>query len=130
MDWKEEVESDLASALRRLDALAPEISGSMSGGQLRELWRCYLSVEKCVAFVKLELDEEGGARFVNRKAYTVPDDRQAVSFAAGSLRAGLADVRAGSLSAGLRSLRDSRNYLRMLLRRRILSSRRPSSNAS
>lgn len=83
-----------------------------------------------MAFIKLELDEENAVRFVDKKAYVVPDDRQAVTFAASSLRRGMAQLGAESLAAALKEIRESRNYLRMLLRRRKLATRRRVSGAS
>jgi len=129
-DWRQEVEAELDSALRRLTALAPEVKGNLTAEQAREVWGCYLLVEKGVAFIKLELDDGGAGRFVEKKSYSVPDDRQAISLAATALRAGAAEFAAGRMPSGLRSIRDARNHLRMLLRRTRLSSRRPAARTS
>lgn len=123
-DWKREIEAELGSALKKLDSLTPAMEGILTRDQLEEIWDCYISVEKGVVFVKLELEEEQAARFVQKKAYSVPDDRQAVSFAALNLRTALGEVEAGNLSSALKALRESRNYLRMLLRRERLAARK------
>jgi hypothetical protein len=118
------VDSDLRDALGVLERLVPNMSGAIGEEDLQALWRCYLSVEKSILFIKLELDDEGVGRFVNKKAYSVPDDRQAVAFAAASLRTGLASLGRGDLPGSLKPLRESRSYMRMLLRRKSLASRR------
>ena len=129
-DWLGEVIADLGSTVAKLDLLGRELDGAPSRAQMAEVWRCYLAVEKSVAFVRIELDEENPGRFVNTKAYVVPDERQALAFAANSLRGGIELLRAGSLRDGLKSLRESRNYLRMLLRREMLARRRQTAAAA
>lgn len=73
-------------------------------------------VEKSVAFIKLELDEENPGKFVNPKAYLVPDERQAMGIALRFLREAERSFKEGDLLSSLRSLRESRNYLRVLIR--------------
>lgn len=122
--WRSRSVKELADAATALLALEKEVGGPLTESQMNGLWRCYLSVEKSVAFVKLELDEDQElGRFVNKKAYVVPDERQALLFAAESLNSGLGYLRTGELEEALKRLRESRNYLRMLLRRAKLSRR-------
>lgn len=90
---------------------------------MRSVWRSYLSIEKSVVFIKVELHEENPGRFVNTKAYMVPDERQALSFALRFLKDGIEEFGLGDLLASLKALRESRNYLRMLLRRKNLQKR-------
>lgn len=123
--WLVEAEAELDGAQLRLNSLAAEVRAKPSEVQARGIWRCYLSIEKIVAFVKLELDEESPGRFVDKKTYAVPDEGQALAFAARSLGVGTAALKAGNLHEGLKALRESRNYLRMLLRKERLASRKP-----
>lgn len=89
----------------------------MSREQVHTLWLSYLMVEKSVAFIKIELDEENPGRFIKLKPYEVPDERQSIGFALRHLESARQLLDAGSLGASLRELRESRNYLRVLLRR-------------
>jgi hypothetical protein len=123
--WLEGAEAELDGARVLLESLAEEVQARPTEAQLRGIWTCYLSVEKIVAFVKLELEEESPGRFVDKKAYTVPDEGQALTIAARSLGVGTAALKAGNLHDGLNALRESRNYLRMLLRKERLASRGP-----
>ena len=122
--WRSKTEGELAEAATSLLALEKEVGGPLTDSQMNRLWRCYLSVEKSVVFVKLELDEDQElGHLVNKKAYVVPDERQAIRFAAESLNSGLSFFRTGELEEALKRLRESRNYLRMLLRRTRLARR-------
>jgi hypothetical protein len=115
IDWREETESDLKDAESRLSALEASLSGDPTGEQLRSTWRAYVDVEKSIAFIKVELDTESPGLFVNKGVYKVPDERQAVAFALGYLRRGTESFVSGDLENSLKQLRESRNYLRVLL---------------
>lgn len=80
------------------------------------IWRAYLDIEKSVAFIRVEIDEENPGRFVKLKHYSVPDERQALQFALRNLRKGLESFRLGDYLRSLSELREARNYLRALLR--------------
>jgi hypothetical protein len=116
VDWKEETASDLEDATRRLDELTHSVSGEPSEGQLRSVWLAYLDVEKSIAFIKAELSEENPGRFIGLKAYLVPDERQALRFGLNYLKKGSENFALGDLEEALKGLRESRNYLRALLR--------------
>jgi hypothetical protein len=125
----DEIEAVLASAAQTLNVLARSVAGAPDETQLRGIWKCYVAIEKSIALIKLELEEqdvsaEQPGRFVDKKAYVVPDERQALNFASESLRLGLAILRTGEIQRGLKELRESRNYLRMLIRRRNLAQRK------
>jgi hypothetical protein len=119
-DWKEETAADLRDAKSKLAPLLTSLSGEPTDEQLGSIWRAYVDVEKSVVFVRVELDEENPGRFVNVKAYRVPDERQAVSFALNHLREGARLFESGELARSLGELRESRNYLRVLLREKGL----------
>lgn len=116
-DWHHETRRDMERALDNLDSLAASVSGSLGREQIHALWQSYLFVEKSVAFVKIELDDENPGRFISQKPYTVPDERQAIGFARRHLKLAIDDFDAGGLGASLKELRESRNYLRVLLKR-------------
>lgn len=80
----------------------------------------YLEVEKSVAFIRFDLDEENPGRFIRLRDYLVPDERQALQFALKNLRKGAEDFSLGDLRQALKNLRESRNYLRALLREKRL----------
>jgi hypothetical protein len=115
-EWKEETAADLDEAESRLDEVASTLSGDPTAGQMRSIWLAYLKVEKSVAFVKVDLDEENPGRFVDTRAYRVPDERQALLFALRNLRRGSQRFQSGDLKGALADLRESRNYLRVLLK--------------
>jgi hypothetical protein len=120
-DWRAETSGDLRSALAMLESLRASISGEPTPDQLTSIWKIYLNVEKSVAFVKIELGEENPNKFVNMRPYKVPDERQALQFAGDYLKKGELNFAAGNLSLCLKELRESRNYLRVLLREKQLA---------
>lgn len=116
--WQDETKNDLKHARDNLESLASSIAGELTVEQLRALWQAYLLVEKSVVFIKVELGEENPGRFINSKHYAVPDERQAVGFALRNLRDSIERFEAGQLAASLKVLREARNYLRTLLKRK------------
>ncbi len=116
MDWRGETAADLRDAESRLASVSQSIAGEPTPEQIRTTWRAYLSIEKSIAFIRAELDEENPGKFVKAGVYEVPDERQAVLFALGSLRRGREEFGYGNLVISLKHLRESRNYLRVLLR--------------
>lgn len=115
--WWRKTREELERAAAQLDSLSASVSGSLTREQLHTLWTSYLLVEKSVAFVKIELEEENPGRFIGQRPYSVPDERQALGFALRHLRAATQGFDAGDLGGCLRELRESRNYLRVLLKR-------------
>lgn len=97
------------------------LSGEPTREQLTAIWLAYVKVEKSVAFIKFDLDEENPGRFIKLKPYQVPDERQALTFALKSLRVGSDDFAVGDFRQALKNLRESRNYLRALLRQKRLA---------
>jgi hypothetical protein len=123
--WRGETRSDLADALLRLEASHKELRGEPTPEQIRSVWMAYLLVEKSIAFIKFDLDEENPGRFIKLKAYAVPDERQAVQFAYKSIKKGADSFNLGDFHGALRDLREGRNYLRALLReKRLLRARK------
>jgi len=114
-DWRKETEADLKDAESRLSLVVDSLSGDPSREQLDSIWRAYVDLEKSVVFIKTELDSESPGVFVNKKIYVVPDERQAVLFALGYLKRGAQSFSFGELEISLKQLRESRNYLRVLL---------------
>ena len=130
-DWQRETRDDLRSAEATLEHLSSSLAGEPDEKQLRSAWEAYLRIEKSVAFIRVELDEENPDRFIKPKAYVVPDERQAIGFALRSLRDAIARFEAGELSRTLKPLRESRNYLRVLLRqKRLLRAKRARASAA
>ena len=119
--WREETRADLADAVGRMESALASISGEPSDSQVRSVWLAYLRVEKSVAFIKFELDDENPGRFVRLRAYSVPDERQALQFALRNVRKGADDLALGDLRQALRDLREARNYLRAMLREKRLA---------
>jgi hypothetical protein len=116
-DWLSETIMELEAASDSLKAAAVGVSGSLTEAQMRLVWAAYVKVEKAVAFVKLEALSETPGRFVDPKPYAVPDERQALGFALRWVADALASLSEGSFSRALKELRESRNYLRVLLKR-------------
>jgi len=131
-DWRQETRADLKDAEVRLAAIEGTLSGEPDDAQMRSVWRAYLDVEKSVAFIKVELGSESPGVFVNKKVYRVPDERQAVSFALTALRRGSESFSSGDFETSLKQLKESRNYLRVLLmeKRRLLAKRSKVSDRS
>ncbi len=118
--WRDETAADLADAASRLEAAMASISGEPSREHVLSVWMAYLKVEKSVAFIKLDLDEENPGRFVMLKQYAVPDERQALKFALSNLKKGSDSFALGDVHQSLKWLRESRNYLRAFLRAKRL----------
>jgi hypothetical protein len=124
-DWRSETAGDIESAQNLLASALSSLAGEPNEEQVGRIWTAYVLVEKSVGFIKVELEEENPGRFINTKVYSIPDERQAVGFALKSIRAASDAFRDGRLREALKALRDSRNYLRVLLRRkRLLRARR------
>lgn len=119
-EWREETRSDLADAEQRIESALGGVAGEPSPEQLRSIWMAYIKVEKSVAFVKFELDDENPGRFIRLQNYRVPDERQALQFALKNLRKGSDNFSLGDFRQALKDLRESRNYLRALLREKRL----------
>jgi hypothetical protein len=128
-EWRAETASDLAGAASRLESALHDLTGEPTAGQLRSVWMAYLLVEKSVAFIKFDLDEENPGRFIRLKAYAVPDERQALQFALKNLRKGTSDFALGDFVPALKNLRECRNYLRALLRQKRLARARRARSA-
>jgi hypothetical protein len=127
--WRKETEADLAEAAGRIESVLKAVSGEPSADQIHSIWTAYLKVEKSVAFIKFELDEENPGRFIRLKAYSIPDERQALQFSLKNLRKGTDDFVLGDFRQALRYLRESRNYLRALLREKRLERARKARGA-
>ena len=115
-EWRRETSADLADASKSIEAALNSLSGEPSAEQVRLIWGAYLRVEKSIAFVRFDLEEENPGRFIKLKAYSVPDERQALHFAQRSLKKGAENFELGDFRQALKDLRESRNYLRALLR--------------
>ena len=132
--WRGETASDLADAAGLIESAIEGVAGEPTAAEVRSIWMAYLKVEKSVAFIKFDLDEENPGRFIRLKDYAVPDERQALRFALKSLRKGTDNFTLGDFHQALKDLRISRNYLRALLREKRLKrartarSRLPSSS--
>ncbi|HXW37364.1 MAG TPA: hypothetical protein VEJ36_05635 [Nitrososphaerales archaeon] len=129
MDWFEETISELGSSLATLEAVREEIRGEPSSEQMHEVWLSYVYIEKGIAFIKIELEEENPGRRIHLDRYRVPDERQALAFAVKNLRSGLEMAKRRDLLPSLKPLRESRNYLRALLREKELRKRRTRSGS-
>ena len=118
--WREETGTDLADAERGIQAVLGSLSGEPSDEQVRSIWSAYSEVEKSIAFIKFDIDEENPGRFVKLRNYRVPDERQALQFALKNLKKGADDFALGDFRQSLKELREARNYLRALLREKRL----------
>ena len=114
--WRAETSSDLVDAGRMVDSVLQSMAGEPSVDQVRSLWTAYVKVEKSIAFIRFEIDEENPGRFIKLKNYAVPDERQALQFALKNLKKGESNFTLGDFRRALIDLRESRNYLRALLR--------------
>ena len=119
-EWRGETSADLDDAGRRIESALEGIRGEPSQAQLKSVWMAYLEVEKSVAFIKFDLDEENPGRFIRLRNYAVPDERQALQFALKNLKKGADNFSLGDFRRALKDLRESRNYLRALLREKRL----------
>jgi len=119
--WKQETAADLEESIRRIGEVVGTVKGEPSDDQMVSLWRAYLLVEKSVVFIKVDLDEESPGRIVKMGAYSVPDERQALQFALRNLTRGTESFALGDYVQALKELRESRNYLRVLIRKKKLS---------
>lgn len=115
-EWREETSADLAAAAEEIERASRSMSGEPTPAQLMSIWRAYLRVEKSIAFIKIELGDDNPGRFIALKGYAVPDERQALQFALRNLKKGSGNFSVGDLLQALKALRESRNYLRALLR--------------
>ncbi len=127
--WRQETKSDLEEAAHTLESLSAAVSGDPTREQVRSVWTAYLKVEKSIAFIRFDLDEENPGRFINLKAFAVPDERQALQFALRSLKKGSENFALGDFRQALRDLRESRHYLRALLREQRLKRARRARSA-
>ena len=118
--WRGETAADLADAARRIESVLGSVTGEPSDDQIRSVWLAYAEVEKSIAFIKFDLDEENPGRFVRLRNYAVPDERQALQFAVKNLRKGADAFHLGDFHQSLKDLREARNYLRALLREKRL----------
>ena len=114
--WREETAADLKDAEQRIGSLVGSISGEPGEDQLRSVWRSYVEIEKSIVFIRVEIDEENPGRFLKIKTYVVPDERQALQFALKNLKKGSQSFALGDFKQALKELRESRNYLRALLK--------------
>jgi len=128
-EWRAETASDLDDAAGRIETTLRTLAGEPTAEQLRSVWMAYLLVEKSVAFIKFDLGEENPGRFIKLKAYSVPDERQALQFALKNLRKGASDFAVGDFVQALKNLRECRNYLRALLREKRLARARKARSA-
>lgn len=120
-EWRSETAADLAEAKELVESALGSLSGEPTREQLRSAWLAYIKVEKSIAFIKIDLDEENPGRFIKLKPYRVPDERQALQFALKNLKKGSEDFAVGDFRQALKDLRESRNYLRALLREKRLA---------
>jgi hypothetical protein len=128
-EWRKETASDLDDAAGRIESALRTLAGEPTAEQIRSVWMAYLLVEKSVAFIKFDMDEENPGRFIKLRAYSIPDERQALQFALKSLRKGASDFAVGDFVQALKNLRESRNYLRALLREKRLARARKARSA-
>ena len=120
-EWRTETAADLARAAEMLEDVLKALSGEPKKEELRSIWLAYIKVEKSVAFIKFEMDEENPGRFIKLRPYVIPDERQALQFALKNLKKGSVDFALGDFRLALKNLRESRNYLRALLRQKRLA---------
>ena len=119
-EWRRETSADLADASMRIERMLRSVSGEPSTDEVRSVWTAYLEVEKSIAFIKFDLDEENPGRFIKLKTYAVPDERQALQFALKNMKKGTENFELGDFRLALKDLREARNYLRALLREQRL----------
>ena len=127
--WREETASDLEDAGRKMETVLGSLSGEPTEEQVRSVWAAYSLVEKSVAFIKFDINEENPGRFIKLRNYSVPDERQALQFALRNLKKGRENFSLGDFRQALKDLRESRNYLRALLRQQRLKRARRARSA-
>ncbi len=118
--WRSETEADLSEAAQRIESVLGGARGALSPEQVRSVWRAYIGIEKSVAFIKFDIEEDNPGIIVKLKRYSVPDERQALQFSLKYLKKGADDFALGDFKVALKELRESRNYLRALLREKRL----------
>ena len=118
--WRTETSHDLSDAGSKIESVLASPPARLTEDQVRVVWLAYVEVEKSIAFVRFDIDEENPGRFIRLKGYAVPDERQALQFALKYLKRGSESFSLGDFRETLRWLRESRNYLRALLRERRL----------
>jgi len=128
--WRAEITGDLSTAANRIESALTAPLGMMTADQIRLVWLAYIGVEKSVAFIRFDIGEENPGRFIRLRSYEVPDERQALSFALRYLKKGTEEFALGDFHRALKELRESRNYLRALLRRKRLERARNARGAS
>jgi hypothetical protein len=119
-EWRTETGADLDDATRRIESALESVAGEPSDEQVRSIWIAYIKVEKSIAFIRFDLDEENPGRFIRLKSYSVPDERQALVFALRNLKKGADSFSLGDFRQALKELREARNYLRALIREKRL----------
>ena len=119
-EWRRETSADLADASMRIERMLRSVSGEPSTDEVRSVWTAYLEVEKSIAFIKFDMDEENPGRFIKLRTYAVPDERQALQFALKNMKKGAENFELGDFRLALKDLREARNYLRALLREQRL----------
>jgi len=119
-EWRRETSADLADASMRIERMLRSVSGEPSTDEVRSVWTAYIEVEKSIAFIKFDMDEENPGRFIKLKTYVVPDERQALQFALKNMKKGAENFELGDFRLALKDLREARNYLRALLREQRL----------
>jgi len=119
-EWRRETSADLADASMRIERMLRSVSGEPSTDEVRSVWTAYIEVEKSIAFIKFDMDEENPGRFIKLKTYAVPDERQALQFALKNMKKGAENFELGDFRLALKDLREARNYLRALLREQRL----------
>ena len=125
-EWRSETSSDLGEAKGLLESALSSISGEPTEDQMNSIWRAYVGVEKSIMFIRLDIHEENPGRFLKAKPYAVPDERQAIQFVLKYLKKGTESFELGDFVQSLKELRESRNYLRALLREKELGKARKS----
>ena len=118
--WRAETAADLSRAAEEIQSALAASTSALTGDQVRKIWLAYIKVEKSIAFIKFDLDEENPGKLVRLRAFAVPDERQALQFALRYLKRGTEEFSLGDFLQALKELRESRNYLRALLRKKRL----------
>ena len=129
-EWRAETADDLSTAAKRIELALAGPPLKMTADQVRLVWLAYIGVEKSIAFIRFDIDEENPGRFIRLKNYEVPDERQSLSFALRYLKKGTDEFSLGDFTRALKELRESRNYLRALLRKKRLERARKARGAS